>query len=134
MSTLLSLLALTAFVQAQPETHWLGELQVRAEPGESGSSDEGPDFTVRHIRKDGRILFSAYHGRAPNVDSYRLQRFRRACGAQYFRLWSRDSGPARIVGYLVRREAFASHLFGTAVTGTRQELRAFERRIVFPDC
>ena len=120
MSTLLTLLALSVSLQPPREAHWLGELSVRAEAGESASSEQGPDFNVYHIRKDGRVLFSAYHGTAPNVDHYRLQRFRRACGSQYYRLWSRDSGPARIVGYLVRREAFASHVFGEAVTGTRQ--------------
>src|ERR1043165_7501246 len=93
-----SLLALSGAFQAPPATHWLGELQVSAEPGESVRSEEGPDFTVRHVTKDGRVLFSAYYGTAPNLDSYHMQRFRRACGAEYFRLWSRDSRPARIVG------------------------------------
>lgn len=134
MSTLIPLLALSLIYQAPPETHWLGEFRVRAEPGESVSSEEGPDFTVRHVSKDGRTLFSAYHGTHPNVDFYRLRRFRRACETEFFRLWSRDSGPPRIVGYLARREAFATHVFGDAVTGTREALRAFERRIVFPAC
>ena len=135
MSLLVLFLALSAAApRAAPETHWLGEVQIVAEPGESVTSEEGPDFTVRHIRKDGRTLLSAYHGTHPNVDFYRLQRFRRACGVEYFRLWSHDSGPRRILGYLVRREAFATHVFGDAATGTREALRAFERRIVVSDC
>jgi hypothetical protein len=132
---LFALLALSASFQAQQQpTHWLGELRILSAPGETVSSEQGPDFTVHHVRKDGRVLLSAYHGTHPNVSHYRLQRFRRACGVQYFRLWSRGSRPARIEGYLVRREAFVSHLFGEAVTGNREALRAFERRIDFPDC
>ena len=127
-------LAVTAAFQSPPETHWLGEVRIRAEAGESISSEEGADFTVRHVSKDGRALFSAYHGTAPNVGFYRTQRFRRACGTEFFRLWTRGSGPRRIVGYLVRREAFSTHVFGDAVSGTRESLRAFERRIVVPEC
>jgi hypothetical protein len=126
--------ALLSAAQPQPATHWLGEVQVLAEPGESVTSEDGPDFTVRTVLRDGKPLFSAYHGNYPSVDQYRAQRFKRACGTEYFRLWSRERGQKRVVGYLMRREAFATHLFGAAVTGTRQALRAFERRIVVPDC
>lgn len=126
--------ALLAAAQPQPATHWLGEMQVLAEPGESVSSEEGPDFTVRTVVRDGKPLFSAYHGNYPSVGQYRAKRLKRACGIEYFRLWNRERGQRRIVGYLVQREAFATHLFGEAVTGTPKALRAFERRIVFPDC
>ena len=128
------LLAATAALQSPPETHWLGELRIRAEAGETVSSEQGPDFIIVHVSKDARTLLSAYHGTAPNVDFNRARRFRRACGTEFFRLWSRDSGPRRIVGYLIRREAFSTHLFGEAVSGTRQSLRAFELRIIVPDC
>lgn len=134
MKLLLGFLTLFAALQARPEPHWLGEMQIVALPGESVSSREGPDFTVRNISKDGRILFSAYSGRAPAIGHYRRERFRRACGAEYFRLWSRSPGPARIEGYLVHNNEFYTHLFGEAVTGTRASLRAFERRIIFGRC
>jgi hypothetical protein len=128
------LFGVLAVAEPQPAPHWLGEIRILAKPGETISSEEGPDFTVRTVLQDGKPLFSAYHGNYPSVDHYRRQRFARACDAEYFRLWSRDRGPKRVVGYLVRRETFATHLFGDAVTGTRKALRAFERRIVIPRC
>lgn len=121
---------------AGPEVpvHWLGSFQVRAEPGETVVTEEVSDFTLRHVIRHGRTLFSTYEGPAPSVDQYRRERFRRACGRTWYRLLAREGGRERIVGYFVGGTPIASHLFGAAVIADAASARLFERRLVLPRC
>lgn len=114
--------------------HWLGSLSVKAEPGETVRTREGPDFTVRDVVRDGRTLFSVYEGPAAAVDGLERKAIRRACGITFYRLSAKIGGQSRNVGYYGRIGNFDVHLFGDSATGERRALKAFERRILFPRC
>ena len=131
---LLAVAAAPARPSVAQEDHWLGSVRVKAEPGETVRSHDGPDFTVRYVMRDGRESFGVYEGPAAAVNAFRRVAFRRACGITYYRLSTIADGRRKNVGYYARIGHFDIHIFGDAVSGDQRTVKAFERRLVISRC
>lgn len=131
---LLPILGLATGATPALEDHWLGSVRVKAEPGETVRSREGPDFIVRSVMRGDRESFAVYEGPAAAVDGLRREPIRRACGTIWYRLSTRVDGRTRFVGYHARIGNFDLHIFGDAASGDRRRAKVFKRRLVLPRC